>query len=347
MGNAQSCVITSVSVCSVYFLYIHIYSSHRALTAEELDSKRLPSFVYLYIKYFFRLLTRRTGHLHTLAGSGDVVFTVLNCRFEVSLLRSFCSAAGYGWDYPDTEYRDTTLCFPEFLCHRLLLMVLTDGNFRLSPKGLVRIHQSLKTLEPVDELKKGPFILQSRVLEYRQLSAGMEVDISLCATARTGRPVWESVLTLLSKKTPYKVRGLPEHEKTSQPDESAPESAKQVELWVPRSASLPSLWSFSRFSPYQVLFLPAWLFGRTRTSPSLWMLSVCLAEIEKHKGVEIITAPVNITAQFKEPLSPPGRVILRFWEGTKVDRQSSAQSLSFQMLHHGNNKCHVTGLISR
>lgn len=59
----------------------------------------------------------------------------VSIRLETSLLRRFCSAAGYGWDYPDTEYRDIPLCFPEFLCCRLLLMVLTDEKFRLSPAG--------------------------------------------------------------------------------------------------------------------------------------------------------------------------------------------------------------------
>lgn len=61
------------------------------------------------------------------------------------------------------------------------------------------MRQTLKTLQPVDELKKGPFMLQVRVLEYRQVDAGVEVDICLSATARTGCLVWESVLTLLSK----------------------------------------------------------------------------------------------------------------------------------------------------
>ncbi|KAJ0067851.1 hypothetical protein NL108_011092, partial [Boleophthalmus pectinirostris] len=52
---------------------------------------------------------------------------------DMHLLRRFCSVAGYGWDYPDTEYRDIPLCFPETMCFKLLLMILTDKNFKLSP----------------------------------------------------------------------------------------------------------------------------------------------------------------------------------------------------------------------
>lgn len=72
---------------------------------------------------------------------------------------------------------------------------------------------------------------------------------------------------------------------TGQADECVPASVKQVELRVPRTTGLHSVWSFSDFTPYHLQSLPARLFGcQANSSPSLWMLSVCLAEIEKHKG---------------------------------------------------------------
>nr|XP_046242254.1 uncharacterized protein si:ch211-12e13.1 isoform X2 [Scatophagus argus] len=324
MGNAQSYMAASLTVCSAYLLYVYIYCSHMLLKTNVLNNERLPSLVYLYIKYLSKVLTGRTGCLYTPATAKcEVVYTVLKCRLETPMLRRFCSAAGYGWDYPDTEYRDIPLCFPQFLCQRLLLMVLTDGNFRLSPAGLVCVHQSLKTLQPVDELKKGLFTLQVRVLEYWQTDAGVEVDVCLSAISRTGCPVWESVLTLLSKNKLRKAsRCLMRKENESQPDEPMPENVKQVELRVPRTADLQCVWSFSDFSPCQLLYLPVRLFGcRSHTSPNLWMLSVCLAEIEKHKGVGVITAPINITAQFKEPLPVPDRVTIKFWETTKSQGQ--------------------------
>ncbi|XP_074493308.1 uncharacterized protein LOC141768817 isoform X1 [Sebastes fasciatus] len=349
MGSAQSSCVASLSVCSVYLLYVHIYGSYKLLKTNVLN-ERLPSFVYLYIKYVTKAVTRRTGCLQPAATEKrDVVYTLLNCRLETPLLRRFCSAAGYGWDYPDTEYRDIPLCFPEILCRRLLLMALTDENFRLSPAGLVRVRQSLKTLEPVDELKKGPFMLQVRVQEYRQTDAGVEVDICLSATSRTGCPVWQSVLTLLSKNKLHKAsRLLPKSEHQRQPDEPVPEDVKQIELRVPRTTGLQSVWSFSDHFPYRLLSLPARLFGyRSHTTPSLWVLSICLAEIEKHKGVGVITAPVNITVQFKEPLSVPGRVTIQLRETTQNGGHSPAQGLSFYMQQHGSNISHMMGLISR
>lgn len=80
------------------------------------------------------------------------------------------------------------------------------------------MRQSLKTLQPVDEMKKGPFTLQVRVLVYRQIDAGVEVDICLTATSRTGCPVWESVLTLLSENKLHKTtsRGSPRQENESE-----------------------------------------------------------------------------------------------------------------------------------
>ncbi|XP_034398188.1 uncharacterized protein si:ch211-12e13.1 [Cyclopterus lumpus] len=342
MGNAHTSVVAALSVSCVYLVYVHIYCSHKLLKTNVLN-ERLPSFVFLYIKYVTKALTRRTGYLHTATTrKRDVVYTALNCRLDAPLLRRFCNAAGYGWDYPDTEYRDIPMCFPEALCRRLMLMVLTDANFRLSPAGLFRVRQSLKTLQPVDELKKGPFVLQVRVQEYRQIDAGVEVDIGLCATSRTGCPVWESVLTLLSKNADC----LHKNAHECQPDEPAPENVKQIEVRVPGTTGLQCVWFFSGYSPYRLLSLAARLFGsRSQTAPSLWMLSVCLAEIEKHKGVGVITAPTNVTAQFKEPLLVPGRVTIKFW--VKNGDQSCAQDLSFHMQQHGSNTSHMMGSISR
>ncbi|GAA6226584.1 uncharacterized protein LOC108878046 [Lates japonicus] len=349
MGNAQSYGVASLAVCSLYLVYVHIYCSHKLLKTNVLTSDKLPSYGYLYIKYLIRALTRRTGCLHTTtAKKSEAVYTVLKCRLETPMLRRFCGAGGYGWDYPDTEYRDIPLCFPEFLCSRLLLMVLTDENFRLNPAGLVRVCQSLKTLQPIDELKKGPFMLQVRVLVYRQTDAGVEVDICLSATSRSRCPVWESVLTLLSKNKLRASRGLTRNENDTQPDEPVPENMRQVELRVPWSTNLQCVWSFSDSSLCRLLSLPAKLFGcRSQTTPSLWMLSVCLAEIEKHKGVEVITAPVSVIAQFKEPLLLPGKVTIRFWETTKNLLLSSTQGLSFHMQQSGSNISHLEGLISK
>lgn len=349
MGNAQSCIIASLSVCSVYLIYAHIYCSHILLQSNVISSERLPSFGYLFVNYLIKALTRRPGHLYSrkTKESYEVVYTVLNCRLEAPLLRRFCSAAGYGWDYPDSEYRDIPLCFPELLCLRLLLMVLSAGNFRLNPAGLVRLRQSLKTLQPIDELKKGPFTLQARVLEYRPVDAGVEVDIQLSATSRSSCPVWESVLTLLSQNKFHKAPG-PEDENMSHPARPVPDDVKTVEIRVPWTTGLRCAWSFSDYSPHRLHTLPARLFGyRTQCSLTLWMLSVCLAEVEKRKGVEAIRAPVSVTAQFKEPLSAPGKVVISFWETPVEEGQSAAQGVSFQMEKHGTRTAHMVGFICR
>ncbi|XP_028269127.1 uncharacterized protein LOC114440809 [Parambassis ranga] len=338
MGNAQSYIVASLSVCSLYFVYVHIYRAHKVLKSNVLESDKLPSFVYLYIKYFSKSLTRKTGNLYATQTRKkcESVYTVLSCRMETLVLRRFCSAAGYGWDYPDSEYRDIPLCFPEFLCGRLLLMLLTDENFRLSPAGLVRVRQSVKTLQPIDELKKGPFMLRIQVLAYQQTDAGVEVDVCLSATSRSGCLVWESVLTLLSKSkshTSSSSIARTEHKdffvRTELTDEPAPENVKQVEVRVPRTTTLQRVGI------------------RSQTASSLWMLSVCLAEIEKHKGVAVITAPVTITAQFKELLLVPGKATVRFWEEKNYGDQSSLQALRFNMQQPGHSIPHIVGLILR
>ncbi|XP_076020871.1 uncharacterized protein LOC143011766 [Genypterus blacodes] len=356
MGNAQSYVVASLSLSSVYLFYAYFYCSHKLLETNVLHSDKLPSFAYLFTRYVVKAVSRRTGRLHTTCTKkkGEVVYTVINCRLDSGLLRRFCSAAGYGWDFPDSEGRDLPLCFPELLCLRLLLVVLSDDKFSLSPAGLVRVCQSVKTLQPVDELKKGQFTLQVRVLEYRPVDAGVEVDIGLCATARSGCPIWESVLTLLSQNQPDVLRGcVPENVSRSelcagQLDEPEPSDVKQVELRVPCSAGLRFVWSFADYSPHRVFNLPARLFGyRSQAALSLWMLSVCLAEIEKHKGVGAIAAPISVKAHFVEPLFAPGKVVVKFWEADEEEHHSSARRINFHMEQHGSSKIHVAGLISR
>lgn len=123
------------------------------------------------------------------------------------------------------------------------------------------------TLQPVDELKKGQFSLQAAVLGYRQVEGGVEVKVCLSASSQGAGLVWQSVLTLLSRKRPDVRQAAAGRCNALR----AGQGALLVELSVPLGA-----WFWSRFwSRFNVLgsFLA-----------SQWMLSVCLAEAEKHKG---------------------------------------------------------------
>ncbi|CAB1319511.1 unnamed protein product [Coregonus sp. 'balchen'] len=353
MGNIMSNVfIAGLPLYAIYFLYANIYCSYKLLKANVVfDSRqRIPCFAYLFLRYVFRALIKRQGHLYFCDSDvkGEVAFTIFNCRFNKDLLRRFCNAAGYGWDYPDIEFRDIPLCYPETLCLRMLDILISDEKFRLSPLGLVRVRQSLRTWQPIDELKKGPFMLQARVLEYRVVEDGVEVDISLTAISRTDQPVWESVLTMLSQdrgRTPS-TQPIPEwydgHLDTSESDDIM----KAVDINVPWTTGLKSVWAFSDYSPHCLLTIPAKLSGyRCTQTPGLWMLSKCLAEIEKHKGVDAIRAPISVTAQFKEPLLVAGKVTIKFCESVGV--QSSSKCVSFQMEQYGRKIPHIKGQICR
>ncbi|CAL8329010.1 unnamed protein product [Arctogadus glacialis] len=342
MGNTQSFVVASFSLSAIYVFYAHVYRSHKALKSTVVNYEdRLPGLGYLFARYLLKALLVTRGSIINKKQT-DLSYTLINCRLENQLLRKFCAAAGYGWDYPDSEYRDVPLCFPEVLCLRLLLMVLTSSHFALNPAGLVRVRQTLRTLQPIDELTKGRFTLHARVLEYRTVSSGAEVDVFMSATSRCGQLVWESTLTLLSRERFHTtLQSLPTDHNEDLPD-VAP--LKRVAMRVPWSTGLCFAWSFSDYSPSPLLSLPARLLGcRDRSSPSLWMLSVCLAEMEKHRGVDAIRPPINLTVQFLEPLLVPGQVIITFWETVTKD---GGRGLRFQMEQHANSVTYVDGLIS-
>ncbi|KAK7879598.1 hypothetical protein WMY93_033692 [Mugilogobius chulae] len=334
MGNRQSHVTAaaSLSLCTLYLLYTKIYCSYCLLKTKELHSDRQPSFSYLLIRYLSRCLSGSAGSCTK--ETAALEFTVDGCRLDTLVLRRFCSVAGYGWDYPDSEYRDLPLCFPETLFFKLLLMLLTDKNFRLSPAGLVRVRQSIRTLQPIDELKKGLFWMRATVLVYRDVSAGVEVDIALSATSRNQSLVWESVLTLLS-------RNMTQTDTTSvllNKHEDEPLEPKQVDLTRPTFPMMPS----SDFSPWRVFTALCGL--NSLITPRLWMLSVCLAEIEKHRGVKSVTAPASVIAQFTEDSQRlKGKVQVRFWNSSQTGSCQVTQKVCFNLTNQGRNKILMEG----
>lgn len=136
--------------------------------------------------------------------------------------------------------------------------------------GLCLLRQSMTTLQPVDELKKGPFSLQATILGYQQLEEGVEVEVCLSAESQGAGPVWQSVLTLLSRKQLDIKQAEPrccDVLMVGQDRVPPPEGAVLVELGVPLG-----VWFWSWFNVLGC------------SSAAEWMLSVCLAEAEKHKG---------------------------------------------------------------
>ncbi|KAI1900177.1 hypothetical protein AGOR_G00047320 [Albula goreensis] len=179
-------------------------------------------------------LCKRQGKLYPINGTTEnVTFTIFNCRMQSKHLRRYCSAFGYGWDYPDSTFRDIPLCYPEVLLFRLLAMVVCSDGFRLSPVGLVCVSQTIRTFQPIDELKKGPFSLQAGVMEYRAVEEGIEVDVELTAASRADQPVWEGHVTLLSRD----MKGITSKPPTAQGllGRYESEEVKVVEIPVPWS----------------------------------------------------------------------------------------------------------------
>lgn len=334
MGNAHSHVVASLSLglCSIYFVYVKVYRSYDLLKTTQLHNDRLPSIFYLFMRYLARSLTRPAGYFRKDDETTRLEFTVQGCRLDALELRRFCDVSGYGWDYPDSEYRDIPLCFPEALCFKLLLTLLTDTNFRLSPAGLTRVRQSIRTLEPIDELKKGPFQLRASVLAYRKGRGGVEVDIGLSATSQMQRLVWESVLTLMSPNKKYRKTTAAKNENDVLSGGQL--ELKQVEVKVPRLPIM--LCSSPEFSLGRLI--SALCGFKPVTIPQLWMLSICLAEIEKHKGVNAVSAPASVTAEFTQKSERVrSKVQVQFWDLRENGTQVS-QKVFFNMKNHGKKK---------
>lgn len=80
MGSVHSRVAASLSLCSVYFLYIYIYRPHRLIKSNALSSGSLPGVAYLYLRCAYRAAARRAGCLYPAHGANYVKYTVTDCR---------------------------------------------------------------------------------------------------------------------------------------------------------------------------------------------------------------------------------------------------------------------------
>ena len=67
-------------------------------------------------------------------------------------------------------------------------------------------------------------------------------------------------------------------------------------------------------------------------------------------GAEALRAPISLNVQFQNALVAPGKVVVKFWETTPEDRQSSRKDLSFQVSQPSASTeapPHLTGQICR
>ncbi|XP_062398820.1 uncharacterized protein si:ch211-12e13.1 [Sardina pilchardus] len=313
MDRYKNLILVAVPACAIYAICLNLYKSFRRNKCVVFESRRtLPCYLYLYVRCKIQSFRKRKGQLYPHgAKTVNPTFTILNCRLNVDDVRWYCWAAGYGWDYPDSVFRDIPLCFCDVLCCRLLAMVISSHDFRLSPQGLFPVCQTIRKFEPIDELKRFSFSLEAGVGDYRPVDSGVEVDVWFKAL-RADRPVWESVVTMLSPRD-YPASNV----KLQSNCVDAAVEKKSLDIKVPLLTGLKSAWAFSDISLKNVLVLPSRLaiVGRS-TTHCLWMMSQCLAEIEKHNGADAVRAPLSVSVQFKQQLELQKKVIIHFWQAT-------------------------------
>ncbi|XP_034760737.2 3-hydroxyacyl-thioester dehydratase X-like [Acipenser ruthenus] len=344
-----SLYLASFFLITFTVLYYYVYRSHKLYKegAVVFDcQKQVPSWFYLLCRLAAKVVLKRQGRLYnntnSTGGGSQVTFTLYNCRLESKGLRQYCSVCGYGWDYPDSTNRDIPVCYPEILFFRLLAMVISSDGFRLSPLGLIHVQQTMRTSQPVDEIKKGPFFLQAAVKEYRSVELGIEVDIVFELKDRVKEPVWEGIMTLLSRDM-KKLNRKKQHTQES----CEPEEVKVIEILVPWYTGLKYAFASLDYNPHHLFSPTAKLLGyKSPIAHGMWMVSRCLAEIEKREGTDAIQAPVCVKVRFKQPLLMPGKVVIKYWETFPDAGTWSHKSYQFRMEEIGTRLPHVVGEIS-
>lgn len=336
MENFSTVFAVLSAVTVIYFCH-SLYSSHTLFTGSTVFDRRraLPGSVYLMIRFIHQSLRKKRGHMRQNKDTNhELVFTLINCRYDVLSLRRFCGVVGYGWDYPDSVFRDIPLCYPEFLFRRLITMIVCSEKFRLSPMGLLSVGATVHVSDAVDELKRGAFSLQAQVMEYRAVNTGVEVDLSLTAS-RDQEIVWSSTSTLLSPNSTYTPDAHSDTDITHNLS-----SLRCIQLTVPWTTGVRCARVFGDLCP-----LSASLLGFTRPAvPPLWMFSRCMAEMEKHKGAEVVRAPLTVSVRFVKPLSLPKQVTIGISENTNTEPSTTA---AFSLEDHRTGSLYVSGHIQR
>ncbi|XP_066513898.1 uncharacterized protein [Hoplias malabaricus] len=319
-----------VGFVSVYFLYEYLYCKPGSVL--EYNGTP-PGTVGLIFSFIMQSVRKKRGKINTdQREKQPLIYTLTNCRYEELSLRRYCSTVGYGWDYPDSTFRDIPLFYPQYLCSPLMSILKCSQLFCLSPYGLACVSERVCLRQPLDELKKGAFSLQVGEREYRKVESGVEVDLSLCLR-RDQKNVeeeqaegWSSIITLLSPITTYS-HMLQSHTDTTD------ECVWCVSVLVP-------WWARGVFSG---VFLPLFFsIGSVGCPASLWGVSRCLAETEKVKGADAVRAPLSLTVRYSQPLLLPKTVNIRIFQ-----TESSQTHYSFHLEESTTHKLLIAGEIQR
>ncbi|XP_039613931.1 uncharacterized protein si:ch211-12e13.1 [Polypterus senegalus] len=312
-------------ICISSLLRSHWRYKNRTVFESEAE---LPSWLYLLCRVAVRKFGARGRRADEFKAGGGVgiAFTLLNCRLNSQSLRRFCEACGYGWDYPDSTGRDIPLCYPEILFTCLLVMIISSDRFRLSPLGLINVRSFTKTFQPVDEIKKGPFLLQASLVEYRSVEAGTEVDIALELKDQAMKPVWKSEVTLLQESTNSS-------NTTNVAKSEDPKDLKVVNIQVPRITRLKHACASVNYDCVCVLWLVIkQLLGHKDTLPNgFWMVSRCMAELEKYQGTDAVRAPVCVQVTFNHSLLRSAKAIIKFWKMHPETSMVASRAYQFKM----------------
>ncbi|KAG9261600.1 hypothetical protein AMEX_G25179 [Astyanax mexicanus] len=352
LGELRGCRAGGVAAALAVVCAGWVYFLRGSFCSAVRDFRQpLPGSLRLLSAYIQQRLRRKRGHLKTEKSPGELLLTLINCRYEVVSLRRYCSTVGYGWDYPDSTFRDIPLLYPQFLCSRLISMITCSDRFGLSPYGLVCVSERVKLLQPVDELKRGKFSLRVGVAGYRCVSGGVEVDLAL--SMRTVHQQeeeengWSSTITLLSPNTT--------HTHTLQPDtHTADDGVSSVKSVRSVRVSVPWWAGEGGVGPGLSALLPSCLQGYGCT-PALWAISRCLAETEKIRGADAVRAPLSLTVCYAQPLRLPKTVTITIKENTGSSHSSAptpgsapgGSDYSFNLEDHSTHTLLLTGHIHR
>ena len=210
-------------------------------------------------------------------------------------------------------YKSTSkfpICYPETYFSGLVIDILTHRDFALSPLGVIHIRQTMKQhllISPEDTSKT--YNLTAKLVEYRTVDKGIEIDINMEVKNEKEALVWDSLGTFLSRNKATVRRQEKRPTAVTNRRESTTVEHRRIDVQANCGVEYAKV--SGDINPHHLYPFTARLLGYPKPiAHGMWTVSRVFAEMFEARGVTVTETKIN----FKRPLFMPGRIVLQFTE---------------------------------
>lgn len=238
-------------------------------------------------------------------------------RFDPARLRAYRAICGF----PETG--GVPIPYPQVHAVHLHMHLMTQPEFPLPLVGLVHLKNRIAQHRELAEDEV--FGVHVAVTANQSTERGLEFDLETTCTDAAGKDVWTAVATILHRnKKPSRKKGPPPAEESRLSEYKAVHAPVDIGRRYGRISG--------DMNPIHLYPLTAKMLGFDRhIAHGMWSMARCCALLQE--GLH--RPPMELRAQFRQPLFLPARAALRY------ERQH--ENYVFSLIGRDSGKTHLTG----